>query len=162
MHLLGTLNTKDFALAKQLRKLFSKGLTNAPPSKARMPALENVEILFIYDDAIRAAFTTGTIKTKYILAVGEAVLEAIHLGKLSLQPASANLFNYFHCVNFVREVPSLDPQLFLWAGNTLRALDQLQADDLALVDRLIDDERERRASRTPSRVKNVLQNHNKK
>ena len=105
---------------------------------------ENAEIVYIYDDGIRNAFTPGAIDATYIPVVGQAVLEAIQTGKTSLKPASANIFSYFHCVNFVREVPSLDHQLFLWAGNCFRALDQLKAPEFALVDRLINDEWQRR------------------
>ena len=61
---------------------------------------------------------------------------------------SAPVANHVNCVVRCDEVHSTDSRLYLWSGNCLRPVHQIDAEDLDIVARLIEDERQRRRGAT--------------
>jgi hypothetical protein len=111
-------------------------------------------LLWIYEDGIRHVEQYPEDAPKYREAIGAAVL------KLCLEPAMMQtpqgiqpvthepIFNQGNCVNHAATLHSTDEQVFIWARNRPRTLDQLNDDEIDGAKRLFDALYERRKNRS--------------
>lgn len=110
-------------------------------------------LISVHEDGIRKAKQHPEEAPKYADAVGEAVLKLCLDPDMmqtpeGLQPVtSTDVFNHGGCINHAAKLHSTDEQIFVWAGNCLRTLDQMSDEDLEGVRRLFDDLVKKRINR---------------
>lgn len=100
-------------------------------------------ILTIYEDGIRDAKQPKNAQN-YLDAVGGAVLKlCLNPDKMQtpegIQPVTSEpILNHSNCVNHDATVHSTDEQVFIWAGNCLQTLNQLDDERVEEAQRLFD------------------------
>lgn len=110
-------------------------------------------LISVHEDGIRNVKQHPEEAAKYVEAVGEAILKLcldpdMMQTPKGLQPVtSGDVFNHGGCINHAATVHSTDEQVFVWAGNGLRTLDQLSDEDLDGARRLFEDLFEKRKKR---------------
>lgn len=106
-------------------------------------------ILYVYEDGLNCYDQQKTEE-----AVGAAVMavclnpEKTYSGINPLKPRVAPVLGAGNCVNRAAEVHSTDEQIFVWARNCLRTLDQLRDEEVESAKQLFDalyEERRRHA-----------------
>jgi hypothetical protein len=101
-------------------------------------------VIWIYDDALDGIPEVGSERDKLRSAVGEAVL--VVASQEGQKNASGEVLNYGNAVNLCDTIHSTADRLYLWSGNCLRTFSELDADDLEICKRLVDEELKKRAA----------------
>ena len=110
-------------------------------------------ILCVLEDGIRDVQKHPEEAPKYTEEVGGAVLKLCLDPMMmqtpeGLQPVtSERVANHANCINHAAKLHSTDEEIFVWAGNCLRALDQIPDEHLEGVRRLFEARYEKRKKR---------------
>jgi len=111
----------------------------------------NAHIFTFYEDGLRLAAEKGGEGVEREL--GRAILDLALNPELITEPTGETvrlsrkpLGSHGNCVNWVADPHSSEEKLFLWGGNCLRGLRQLDDESLKAAQRLLEDEVARRGS----------------
>ena len=110
-------------------------------------------LMWVLEDGIREAKNHPEEAPKYVEQVGAAVLKLCLDPTMmqtpdGLQPVTSEpVANHANCINHAAKLHSTDEEIFVWAGNCPRTLDQIPDDQLEGVRRLFEARYEKRKKR---------------